>query len=112
MSVEVLSPARIVRLVGAIIFQQLEPDIEVQRPSMSLFQTVGYTPDGIRTHIYVAIDWDMTVVKVTFAGSQSPPFEFKIFANESTEERIMRYLTHYMTKHKTQLNIARTRNFK
>lgn len=105
MSSEVLSPARIASLVGAAVLEKRDDEVEVQRSSMALFQVNGYTPDKLRAFIYVVIDWDMTLVRVSFSGNQGLSFEFKIFANEATEQRVRRYTNHYMGKHKHHLSM-------
>lgn len=103
----VLTNFEIASLVGAAVFKKEEGDIQVQALSDSLAQLNGFTPDQIRAAIYVVTDGEMTEIRVGFRGNQGLAFEFKIFSDEATDEKIKRYLSHYMNKHEKHLSMRK-----
>ena len=104
---QVLTNVEIASLVGAAVLKKEEGDIRVHVLSESLAQAEGYTPDRLRAQVYVVTDKELTEVRVGFSGNQGLAFHFKIFSDEATQERVTRYMDHYLTQHKHHLSMMK-----
>lgn len=110
MSVEILDPNQLARLVGSKVTGKEESEVHVQPVSPSFAQSMGRT-DGtfyssnMMVAVYIVVEGEVTNIRVSFPMAKGLSFEFPVFNDEATVTRVSRYLDHYMERHNTHLSM-------